>query len=263
MGGYILKNKKIKKKRVDISLVDKGLAQDLQEARALVMAGKVVANDQRVEKPAELIPLDCVLRIKGKKSKFVSRGGEKLAFALKHLQLTNLINDAVVLDIGASTGGFTDCCLQLGAKQVYALDVGTNQLAWSLRSDPRVISIEKTDIRSFDCNEYRGVNVVVADISFNSLARLVPDIVKAAEGSNEDNRQAVHYLLLVKPQFELPKEYVPSGGVVVDEESRELAFNMVKDVFLQHGFKNENCQRLDCGVEGRTGNREIFIYVHA
>jgi len=194
---------------------------------------------------------DVPLRVKDS-SRFVSRAGEKLAHALADLGLADVVKGAVVLDVGASTGGFTQCCLELGAKMVIAVDVGSNQLAWELRQDARVRVLEQTDIRAFDPAAYPPVDFVVADISFNSLARLAPALRQAAPRPN------TRFLVLVKPQFELPRAQVPGGGVVVDEALREEAVRRVAAAFIAAGLGPG--RTVDSRVPGRAGNREIFFY---
>ncbi len=239
------------KKRLDLVLVERGLADSLDASRALIMAGKVLVNDQRRDKAGELVATDAAVRVK-EASRFVSRGGEKLAAALDDLQLTDTIAGLTVLDIGASTGGFTDCCLKLGAAHVIALDVGSNQLAWELRTDKRVTVLEQTDIRQFVPTQHPKVDFVVADVSFNSLARLATAVVAAAPGEN------VHFLLLVKPQFELPRESVPDGGVVIDPHLRQVAAQQVIDAFAAVGLSQG--RTIDCRLPGRAGNQELFFY---
>lgn len=245
---------KRRRKRVDQLLVERGLADSLDLARALVLAGKVVAGDQRVDKPSVLISADVAIRVKGE-SRFVSRGGEKLRAALEDLGLLDALHGKTVLDVGASTGGFTDCCLDLGADRVIALDVGTGQLAWELRQNPKVSVLERTDIRDFDPAAYPPIDVVVVDISFNSLARLAPALRAAAPG------KGVLFLVLVKPQFELPRGMIPSGGVVTDDDARRQALAAVKAAFAALDLPSG--QALDARVSGRAGNREIFYCVRA
>jgi 23S rRNA (cytidine1920-2'-O)/16S rRNA (cytidine1409-2'-O)-methyltransferase len=188
-------------------------------------------------------------------SKFVSRAGEKLDLALEDLQLKKAIHGKVVLDIGASTGGFSQCCLDCGAKHVIALDVGKAQLAWELRQDPRITCLEQTDIRDFDPGAFPAIDWVVADISFNSLARLAPAIRLAAPGVD------VGFLLLIKPQFELPRADVPSGGVVLDEALRQKAVTAVCKAMAAVGLGDGIT--VDAKVAGKSGNREIFYYVRS
>ena len=171
--GVILPMPKVKKQRVrlDAALIARGLADTPESARALIMSGEVMVNDQRMDKQGQLIDQSSNSRIRDD-GKYVSRGGDKLAAAIEDFQLLDLFRDTVVLDVGASTGGFTDCCLQHGAKHVVAVDVGTNQLAWKLRTDPRVTSIEKTDIKDFLPSPTQTFDWVVTDVSFTSLSRL-------------------------------------------------------------------------------------------
>lgn len=239
-----------KKVRIDQLLLEKGLAADLKEAQALIMAGKVLGNEQKILKPSEMLENSSKLRLLGR-SKFVSRGGEKLEGAIKAFGLEDAFKDQVALDIGASTGGFTHCLLQYGAKTVIALDVGSNQLAWSLRSHPQVISLEKTDIKVFDCDRFPALDWVVADISFNGLGRLAPYIVRAGG-------KRTQFLLMVKPQFELSAADVPKGGVVIDEKKRQIAISSVEKSFQKEGLRLQGVE--DSIVLGRTGNKEAFLY---
>ncbi|MCX6128722.1 MAG: S4 domain-containing protein [Proteobacteria bacterium] len=196
--------------RLDERLLSLGLALDLSDARALVMAGQVLVDEQRVDKPGFRLGSDQVVRLKEQK-RFVSRGGDKLWGAIEDFNIRDLFVNATILDCGASTGGFSDCALQLGAKLVYALDIGFNQLAWKLRTDPRVVVMESQDIRLVYNIIDKNIGIVVADISFNSLESLLPSLCRAVPANG------VHFLLLVKPQFELAAHEVPDGGVVVDE----------------------------------------------
>ena len=212
------------------------------------MAGDVVVDDQRIDKPSTMVYQDAVVRFKDE-GNFVSRGGDKLFAAIEDLGLMDAFKEKVVLDVGASTGGFTDCCLQLGAAKVVAVDVGTNQLAWTLRNDPRVLSVEQTDIRTYEPPKDLSFDWVVADVSFNSLARLASAIVKLAPKAQ--------LLLLIKPQFELPRELVPAGGVVTNDDDRHAALAMAKSALEECGKKIET--QIDARVAGRSGNREIFV----
>lgn len=244
---------KDEKARLDQVLVERGLAETLDAAKRLIMAGEVVVGDQRVDKPGTPIRLGEAVRIKDTGGRFVSRGGEKLHAALVDLGLEGALKDLVVLDVGASTGGFTDCCLKLGARHVIALDVGTNQLAWELRQDARVTVLEGTDIRSFPREAHPTPDFVVADVSFNSLARLAGAFVAAAPGAR--------FLLLVKPQFELKREQIPAGGVVEDPALKEEAVQSVVRAFEKLGLKRQAA--VESKLAGRAGNREIFLYFAA
>ena len=237
------------KRRIDDLMVARGLAESTAAGRALIMAGKVVAAEQRVEKPSQMFPDDIEIRIKGE-SRYVSRAGEKLAGIIADLKLGGELEGQIVLDVGASTGGFTQCCLENGAIQIFAVDVGTNQLAWNLRADPRVVAIENTDIRELVDERVAGCGVVVADISFNSLSRLIPDIRKVSPA-------AKLYILLVKPQYELSRAEVPDGGIVEENRLRDKACLLVEQACQSVGLKLRAKQ--DAKISGRHGNREIFL----
>lgn len=246
----MVKSEKKDKFRLDERLLSLGLVGDLAEARALIMAGQVLIDEQRMDKPGHLVRDGQNLRLKDQK-RFVSRGGDKLWGAIHDLNVVPLLKDATVLDCGASTGGFTDCCLQLGAARVYALDVGHNQLAWKLRTDPRVVVKEQCDIRKVTEVIDENIKFVVADISFNSVDRLLPALCAAVPAHD------VHFLILVKPQFELAADAVPVGGVVTDEVSRQTALDIAQKALQREGL--ELLQSVDSQVAGREGNREIFV----
>lgn len=239
--------------QLDAYLVREGMAVDLKEARALIMAGQVLVDEQRVDKPGTRVSSAASVRFKDKR-RFVSRGGEKLWGAVADLQLAGLFEGAVVLDCGASTGGFSDCALQLGARRVYAVEMGFNQLAWKLRSDPRVCSLEQTDIRSLGRLLDPDISIVVADISFNSLARLIPAMCAVVP----EIPAPLHFLLLVKPQFELESEQVPARGVVSDHHSREVALGKAQLAVEKAGLAFRG--HVPSRVLGREGNQEIFLY---
>lgn len=236
------------KYRLDETLVRIGLADAISTARALIMSGDVIVDDQRVDKIGALVAETSKIRLKDE-GRFVSRGGDKLLAAIEDLNLIDAFNDKIVLDIGASTGGFTDCLLSLRAQHVTALDVGTAQLAWRLRQNPRVTSIEKTDLKKFSPDTPLQYDWVVADLSFTSLAKLIPDIHRVAPRAS--------LLLLIKPQFELPREMIPDGGIVTSESDRQRAVESVRDACEREGYVIQNT--VDARITGRQGNREIFI----
>ena len=216
-------------------------------AHAKIMAGQVFVEEVKVTSPAQRVARSATLRVKASK-RYVSRGGKKLELAFKHLRLR--LKGKHVLDIGASTGGFTDCCLQHGAASVIAVDVGTNQLAWSLRCDTRVKVFEKTDMRTFAAQHYQHTDIVVADVSFISLTAILPPVFA--------HLPQAEFLVLVKPQFELPRYLVPRGGVVHDNQLRQQAVLRIKNFFSAHKYRTY--ATFDCGVSGVKGNREIFCY---
>ena len=257
----MLKNRKHlskKKIRADQHVLAMGLADSISQAKALIMAGKVISGDQRVEKPGDMIFAEAEVRLKTDDSHYVSRGGEKLAGAIKYFALLDFIQGRTVLDVGASTGGFTHCCLEHGAKKVYSVDVGTNQLAWEMRKDPRVVAIERTDIRDLSDDhplyDSSKVSFVVADISFQSLGNLIAEINRVA------GKGPVWFLLLIKPQFELPRHKIPEGGVVEDDDLRREAVEKVAAALESTGI--EELQFSDSSLAGRQGNREIFVFGH-
>ncbi len=241
---------KPKKIRLDALILERNMAESLAKAQALCLAGQVIVDGQRVDRGSVLVPSTADVRIKS--NRYVSRGGEKLAGAVADLGLEDVFAGKIVLDVGASTGGFTDFALQHGAEKVIALDVGTSQLAWSLRQDPRVISLEQTHIRDFQRTDYPAADVVVADISFNSLARLAGPLAAATAPD-----RTADYLLLVKPQFELNSSDIPSGGVVIDPTARVRAVEQVVAAFFEQGLTY--CQQAPSRVTGRDGNQEVFV----
>jgi 23S rRNA (cytidine1920-2'-O)/16S rRNA (cytidine1409-2'-O)-methyltransferase len=206
---------KPRRERADKRVVEAGLAVSRQKAQALILAGQIVAGDHAVRKPGDLIAADAPLRLKGEPMPFVSRGGLKLAHALDHFALD--VRGLDGLDVGASTGGFTDCLLQRGATRVCAVDVGTNQLAWKLRQDPRVVSMEQVNARSLAPADLPFLGqVVVCDVSFISLTLVLPALVACAT-------PGAPLVTLVKPQFEVGRDGIEKGGVVRDPALREAA----------------------------------------
>lgn len=198
---------KVMKERVDVLLVEQGLADTREKAKRMVMAGLVYANEERYEKPGEKVPVDLEFTIKGKVMPYVSRGGLKLEKALREFDLQ--VNGKILLDIGSSTGGFTDCALQNGAIMSYALDVGYNQLAWKLRQDERVKVMERTNFRYVTPADLDGEmpNFASIDVSFISLTLILP-VLKTLLVPNSD------VVALVKPQFEAGKDQVGKKGIV-------------------------------------------------
>ena len=237
------------KARVDTLLVVQGHAESRTQAQALVLEGRVYAAERRVEKPGEQLPQDAPLRVQ-EGQRYVSRGGLKLEHALQELDLD--VAGMVVLDVGASTGGFTDCLLQHGARRVYAVDAGYGQLASGLRRDPRVVSIERTNARRpFPLPE--PVDLLVADVSFISL-RLVlpPSLGHLVTGGDA--------LVLVKPQFEAGRGRVGRGGVVRDPA---VHARVVGELCLWAGGQGLRVRGVRASrLEGDAGNREFFVLLH-
>jgi len=238
-----------KKERLDVLLVDLGLAPTRARAQALVLAGQVVVDDQRVDKPGTRVSTEAEVRLKGEPMPYVSRGGLKLAAALEHFQLD--VRGAVCADIGASTGGFTDCLLQAGAAKVYALDVGRGQLHARLRSDPRVVLREGVNARHLGPSELpEKVSVLVLDVSFISLTQVLPATVQFLVSGGVT-------VALVKPQFEAGRGQVGKGGVVRDDAVRAEAVARVRECVQQLGLLPVGA--LDSPVHGPAGNREILL----
>ena len=230
-------------------LVEKGLAKSRQRARALIMAGKVLVNGQPVDKPGVFVSADATLELKGEDIPYVSRGGLKLEAALNNLGL-NVI-DKVCMDVGASSGGFTDCLLQHGAERVYAVDVGYGQLAWKLRRDPRVVVIERTNVRHMTADALPDpVDLVTIDVSFISLKIVVPAVERFMKPD-------ASILALIKPQFEVGKGQVGKGGVVREPALHRQVIDDLTDFFATIKLRAETVY--PSPLLGPKGNREFFI----
>lgn len=240
-----------KKIRIDQLLVDHHLVASLTQAQSLIMAGKVLANDAVVDKAGALVSCDANVRLKDV-TKYVSRGGLKLEKALSEFNID--VRDKVALDVGLSTGGFTDCLLQHGAKKIYGVDVGTNQLHQKLVSDARVVSFEKKNFRHFDLTQIpEPVDLAVMDVSFISLKLLIPKVV---EFFCRDPGKHV-LVALIKPQFEVRKDKVGKGGVVRDESARQEVVADLTEFIQEQGFTN--IQVTESPITGSDGNVEYLI----
>ncbi|MBH25250.1 MAG: TlyA family rRNA (cytidine-2'-O)-methyltransferase [Myxococcales bacterium] len=237
--------------RIDRLLVDRGLVQSRERARARIMAGQVFIADQRIDKPGTRVDPDAEIDLRGDKNPFVSRGGLKLDGALNAFELD--VTDRVAMDVGASTGGFTDCLLQRGAARVYAVDVGYGQLAWKLRQDERVINLERTNVRALPPGAVpEPIELVVADCSFISLTKVLPPVLPLlAEGAE--------LVILIKPQFEAGRGRVGKGGVVRDEQVRQETIDEV--VESCRGLGLEPLGQVDSEVHGPKGNVEHFVWL--
>jgi len=242
----------LKGERLDERVVREGLAPSRSAAQALILAGRVLVDDEPVDKSGTRIATERSVRLKGGVRRFVSRGGEKLAAALEDLGLDP--SGMQCLDVGASTGGFTDCLLQHGATRVVALDVGHGQIHSSLRLDPRVEVRERVNARHLGSDDFdTRFDLVVVDVSFISLELILPAIHACAP--------AAEFLLLVKPQFEVGREQVGKGGVVRDDALREGSANRV--VAAACALGREELGRVESRVPGPKGNREIFVRIYA
>jgi 23S rRNA (cytidine1920-2'-O)/16S rRNA (cytidine1409-2'-O)-methyltransferase len=238
-----------KKQRLDVLLVERRLAPSRQRARAMIMAGKVLVDSRPVNKAGFLVPATADIVLKEKDILYVSRGGLKLAGALQSLELNP--KGCICLDVGASTGGFTDCLLQHGVARVYAVDVGYGQLAWKLRQDRRVVVIERTNIRHMATDAIpEPVDLVTIDVSFISLKIVVP-AVTAFMG------RGARILALIKPQFEVGRKQVGKGGVVRDAALHKEVIEHLSAFFQTKGLTSEGV--LPSPILGPKGNREFFI----
>lgn len=238
------------KKRVDVLLVEQGLAESRARAQALIMAGKVYAQTRRIDKPGQTLPDDTEIEVKGRDHPWVSRGGLKLAHAIEAFNLD--FTDKVVLDIGASTGGFTDVALHHGAAKVYAVDVGHGQLAWTLRQDDRVVVLEKTNARYLTTDQVpEPVDAIVCDASFIGLETVLPaPMALAAPGAI--------LVALIKPQFEVGKGEVGKGGVVRDPALHDAVCDRIRSWL--DGLDDWSVVGLtESPITGPEGNKEFLI----
>jgi len=238
------------KTRLDVALVERGLAETRAAAQRLVMAGLVFSGERRLEKAGQGVAPDTALEVRGQPHPYVSRGGLKLEKALDHFAIP--VAGLIALDVGSSTGGFTDCLLQRGAARVYAVDVGTNQLAWKLRSDARVVSLEKTNMRDVTRAEIPDpVQLVVCDASFIGLRTVLPAaLALAAPGA--------HLAALIKPQFEVGKGRVGKGGIVREPALHdEVCETISRWLAEQPGWRVLGVT--ESPITGAEGNKEFLI----
>ena len=239
------------KKRLDQLLVEKALIDSRQRAKGLIMAGMVTVDGKMVDKPGHLIHPSSSINLIGPDHPYVSRGGIKLEAALKEFAID--VKGLTILDVGASTGGFTDCLLQYGAKKVIAVDVGYGQLAWSLRKDPRIVVLERTNIRQLSKSEIEEhINGAVIDTSFISLRTVVPATSRLLEKHG-------FILALIKPQFEAGKGMVGKGGVIRDKDLQKSIVNDLIAHFKESGLTVHGT--FESPIRGAKGNREFFIYL--
>jgi 23S rRNA (cytidine1920-2'-O)/16S rRNA (cytidine1409-2'-O)-methyltransferase len=244
------------KHRLDKLLVDRGLAASRERAQALIIAGKVLVNDQKIEKPGAQVAEESRIRLLGEDLKYVSRGGLKLERALEHWRVD--VKGKICLDIGASTGGFTDCLLQHGAARVIAIDTGYGQMDFKLRQDPRVRLLEKTNAR-YLTSEVIGelADLIVIDVAFISATLVLPPAVKAAFPQSRLERRGRQLIVLVKPQFEAGKEFVGKGGIVRDEAAQLASVEKVKRALSD--LECASIDVIDSPILGAEGNREFLL----
>jgi 23S rRNA (cytidine1920-2'-O)/16S rRNA (cytidine1409-2'-O)-methyltransferase len=246
-----------KKVRLDLLVTERGLAPSRERARALILAGRILVNDQKVDKPGAAVPSDAPIRLLGEDQPYVSRGGLKLAHALAHWQIA--VHGRACLDIGTSTGGFTDCLLQHGAAHVTAVDTGFGQIAMKLRNDPRVRLLERTNARLLEPESLMSgplsadsaPTLLVMDVSFISATLLLPPVVAAAPSLAEA-------VVLVKPQFEAGREHVGKGGIVRDPAAHQLAIDKVAASLSALHW--DVIGITPSPITGAEGNQEFLMY---
>jgi 23S rRNA (cytidine1920-2'-O)/16S rRNA (cytidine1409-2'-O)-methyltransferase len=237
--------------------VDRGLAASRERAQALILAGKVLADDQKIEKAGAQVSEECEIRLLGEDLKYVSRGGLKLERALDHWTIP--VAGKTCLDVGASTGGFTDCLLQSGAAQVIAIDTGYGQLDFRLRQDSRVRLLEKTNAR-YLTREALGtpVDFIAMDVSFISATLVLPAVIRAAFPESPAEREERKMVVLVKPQFEAGREHVGKGGIVRDQAVQLAAVEKVRAALESLGAAETDS--IESPIQGVEGNREFLLY---
>jgi 23S rRNA (cytidine1920-2'-O)/16S rRNA (cytidine1409-2'-O)-methyltransferase len=246
------------KSRLDKLLVERGLAPSRERAQALILAGKVLVNEQKILKSGTAVDPDAHLRLLGEDLKYVSRGGLKLEKAIDHWQIN--VAGLTCVDVGASTGGFTDCLLQHGAAHVIAIDTGYGQLDFRLRQDPRVRLLEKTNAR-YLTREIFGrctTDFVCMDVSFISATLVLPAVIESAFPEDTDRRSGGQVVVLVKPQFEAGRAEVGKGGIVRDEVAQLGALEKVRQCLVSLGAKHTDS--IDSPILGAEGNREFLLY---
>ncbi|MGA2003884.1 MAG: TlyA family RNA methyltransferase [Terriglobales bacterium] len=242
------------KTRLDKLLVDRGLTPSRERAQALILAGNVLVNGQKVEKAGTSIDSDAAIRLLGGDLRYVSRGGLKLEKALEHWRID--LNGKLCLDVGASTGGFSDCMLQHGAAKVIAVDTGYGQMDFGLRNHPRLRLLEKTNARyltSEDIGDHE-IHFVAMDVSFISATLVLPAVVRAVLGAGN----SCEVVVLVKPQFEVGRELVGKGGIVRDQTAQQSAVKKVEAALVELGGTNLEC--IESPILGGEGNREFLLH---
>lgn len=241
-----------KKERLDVLLVERGLAETREKAKRSIMAGVVFSENERLDKPGMKVEIDITLRIKGDTLKYVSRGGLKLEKALAVFALN--VNDKVGIDIGSSTGGFTDCALQNGAQKMYAVDVGYNQLAWKIRQDERVVVMERMNFRHATKDDFKGVEPEFAsiDVSFISLRLILPPLYEILA-------EAGDVMALIKPQFEAGKDQVGKKGIIRDSKIHKQVITDIIQFASSIGFSP---MQVDFSpITGGEGNIEFLLHL--
>ncbi len=236
--------------RIDRLLVEQGLAESRQKAQAMVMAGRVLVDEQKVEKSGQLVAAEAVPQLIGEGLRYVGRGGLKLEAALRDFSID--VAGKTCLDVGASTGGFTDCLLRAGARKVYAVDVGTNQLDWRLRDDERVVVLEKVNARGLDSGHIpEAVAFACCDVSFISVTLILPALGALLSAD-------AGLVVLAKPQFEVGRGLVGKGGIVDDPILHRQVVEKIRGAMKEIGFAK--IQEIESPIRGAEGNREFLLY---
>lgn len=241
----------MEKNRADILVFNQNIANSREKAKRLIMAGKIYVGEEKVYKPGDMFPIDTIFILRGENDRFVSRGGYKLEKALEEFDID--LNDKICGDFGASTGGFTDCMLQNGAKKVYAIDVGYGQLDWKIRSNPNVVTIERTNIRYLDKNLIKDkLDFISIDVSFISLTLILPKAFELLK----DNGSIIG---LIKPQFEAERSDIGKKGIVRDESVKIRAINKIFDFVTECKYAVKNITFSP--IAGAGGNIEFLIEI--
>jgi len=253
------------KVRIDKLLVERGMVPSRERAQALVLAGRVLVNEQKIEKAGSGVEQDAQIRLLGGDLKYVSRGGLKLEAALENWSIE--LAGRTCMDVGASTGGFTDCMLQHGAREVVAVDTGYGQIAARLRTDPRVKLLEKTNARYLtaqavaQARAQSAISFIAVDVSFISVTLVLPAVLDAAFGKSKDRPaadQKREMVVLVKPQFEAGREHVGKGGIVKDQAAQQGAVQKVRQTVEALGGRH--IETMDSPILGAEGNREFLLH---
>ncbi len=241
----------MRKERLDKLLIEKGMVQSRERARALIMAGRIAVEGRTVDKPGMRIEMEAQLELRGDDQPYVSRGGIKLEGALDAFRIDP--KGFVVMDVGASTGGFADCVLQRGAKKVYAVDVGYGQLAWKLQTDSRVVSLERRNVRYLKREEVKEeMDLILIDTSFISIEKFLPNLLRFL-------REGGSIIGLIKPQFEVGRGEVGKGGVVRDGILHQKVIDRISE--FSRGLGLSVLGVIESPILGPKGNREFFIYL--
>jgi 23S rRNA (cytidine1920-2'-O)/16S rRNA (cytidine1409-2'-O)-methyltransferase len=239
------------KERIDKLMVQRQLAGSRERARALILAGRVIVDDQTIDKVGTQISSDATIRLRGEDIPYVSRGGLKLARALELFDI--VVAGRIAIDVGASTGGFTDCLLQNGAARVFSIDVGYGQLAWTLRTDARVVNLERTNIRNITAEQLDVVpDLAVIDASFISLEKVLPATLALLQPNSD-------VVALIKPQFEVGRGHVGKGGVVRNPEQHAVVVDKIKQLAVHLGCQVKGV--CESPLLGAKGNREFLIHL--